>query len=398
MKLARKKLSRKNRRAIYIVFFLCLSCISLYGQSKRFYQQFADSEMKRFPEAWQLDHGKRLYFGYAQGLGCLAMLKVWEKTKEQRYFDYVEAWADTIINENGDIHLYKIETYNIDYINPGKILFTLYEKTGKVKYKRAMEKLMAQLKHHPRTLEGVYWHKLIYPHQIWLDGIYMGDPFVAAYGKFVNDSAYFDDVLNQILVTASHTHDGKTGLYYHAWDESKKQQWANKQTGQSPNFWGRSIGWWFMALVDVLDFIPPGYPNRDKVIVLLADLADTLSNYQDEEGLWWQILDKPGAPGNYQEASVNSMFMYAYAKAVNKAYIPKKYKRVAEEAWSGIQKKLLKSETDGSLTLIHCNAVAGLGGNPYRDGSYDYYISERVRENDSKATGPLIMGLLELNK
>src|SRR5690606_12128392 len=142
--------------------------------------QFAESEMKRFPEAWQFDHGKRLYFGYTQGLGCMAMLKMWEQTKEQKYFDYVEKWADSIINDQGKIHLYSVEAYNIDYINSGKVLFPLYEKTGKQKYKLAIERLMGQLEHHPRTHEGVYWHKLRYPHQIWLDGLYMGDPFVAA--------------------------------------------------------------------------------------------------------------------------------------------------------------------------------------------------------------------------
>ncbi|GHE48266.1 glycoside hydrolase family 88/105 protein [Sphingobacterium griseoflavum] len=389
---------RINKNAIYILWLMIFSALCVRAQPVKFYQQFADAEIQRFPEAWQLDHGKRLYFGYAQGLGCLAMLKVWEKSKEQRYFDYVEAWADTMINENGDIHLYKIETYNIDYINPGKILFTLYEKTGKMKYRRAIDNLMGQLKHHPRTLEGVYWHKLIYPHQIWLDGIYMGDPFVAAYGEFVGDSTYFDDVINQILVTAKHTRDKKTGLYYHAWDESKQQRWADKETGQSPNFWGRSVGWWFMALVDVLDFIPSRYPNREKLIALLEDLAETLPRYQDEEGLWWQILDRSGETGNYQEASVNAMFMYAYAKAANEGYIAEKYRAIAERTWLGIKKKLLKIEPDGRLTLTQCNAVAGLGGNPYRDGSYAYYINERVRENDSKATGPFIMGLLELDK
>lgn len=370
----------------------------MQAQPTKLYQAFADSEIKRFPEAWQLDHGKRLYFGYAQGVGCLAMLKVWEQTQQQHYFDYVEAWADTLINANGDIHLYKVETYNIDYINPGKILFSLYEQTKKEKYRLAIEKLMAQLKHHPRTQEGVYWHKLVYPHQIWLDGLYMGDPFVAAYGKFTGDSTYFDDVLNQVLVTAKHTYDAKTGLYYHAWDESKNQRWANKQTGQSPNFWGRSVGWWFMALVDVMDFIPKDYPKSDEVLALIQGLAKRLPEYQDNDGLWWQVLDRPGAAGNYQEASVNAMFMYAYAKAVNKGYLEPAYRKVAEKTLAGIQKKLLRKESDGTLSLLQCNAVAGLGGQPYRDGSYDYYINERVRENDSKATGPFIMGLLELDR
>ncbi|MBD1424700.1 glycoside hydrolase family 88/105 protein [Sphingobacterium arenae] len=380
----------------FVVF--CFSGAWVKAQERKLYLRFAESEMQRFPEAWQIDHGKRLYFGYGQGLGCLAMLKMWEKTGDQKYFDYVETWADTIINEEGSIHLYKRETYNIDYINPGKILFTLYEKTGKEKYKLAIENLMSQLKVHPRTLEGAYWHKLIYPHQIWLDGIYMADPFIAAYGKFTGDNAYFDDVINHILVTAKHTYDPQTGLYYHAWDESKKQQWANKVTGQSPNFWGRSIGWWFMALVDVLDFIPEDYPKRDEIVAIIDGLAKTLPKYQDEEGLWWQVLDQAGKEKNYQEASVNAMFMYSFAKAANRGYIPQSYHAIAERTLKGIQKKLLKKDVDGTLTLIQCNAVAGLGGHPYRDGSYDYYVNERIRENDAKATGPFIMGLLELDQ
>ncbi|TYP98424.1 unsaturated rhamnogalacturonyl hydrolase [Sphingobacterium allocomposti] len=382
---------------IFLLFFSVGTAI-VRGQDKKLYQQFADSEISRFPEAWQLDHGKRLYFGYSQGVGCLAMLKVWQKTGEQRYFNYVEQWADTLINERGEIHLYKVETYNIDYINAGKILFSLYEETGKEKYRMAIERLMAQLKHHPRTHEGAFWHKLIYPHQIWLDGRYMGDPFVAAYGKFTGESSYWDDVINQILVTAKHTRDPNTGLYYHGWDESRNQLWANKMTGQSPSFWGRSVGWWFMALVDVLDFIPEDYPRRDSVLVLLQDLAQTLPSYQDKDGLWWQVLDQPGREKNYQEASVNSMFLYAYAKAVNKGYLPPTYRDVAEKALIGIKNNLLKKEDSGLWTLIQCNAVSGLGGHPYRDGSYTYYVNERIRENDAKATGPFIMALLELDR
>lgn len=386
------------RHTTTFILFLCLLSLRSMAQEQKLYLQFAESEMKRFPEAWQIDHGKRLYFGYGQGLGCLAMLKMWEKTGNQQYFDYVEAWADTIINEEGNIYLYKKETYNLDYINPGKILFTLYEKTGKEKYKLAIDNLMGQLKVHPRTLEGAYWHKLIYPHQIWLDGVYMADPFIAEYGQFTQDNTYYNDVINHILVAAKHTYDKKTGLYFHAWDESKKQQWANKVTGQSPNFWGRSIGWWFMALVDVLDFIPADYPKRDEIVAIINGLAQTLPKYQDNEGLWWQVLDRIGDKKNYQEASVNTMFMYSFAKAVNKGYIPDSYKAVAEKTLTGIQKKLLKNEPDGALTLTQCNAVAGLGGHPYRDGSYDYYVNERIRENDAKATGPFIMGLLELNR
>lgn len=359
---------------------------------------FADSEMKRFPQAWQLDHGKRLYFGYAQGVGCQAMLEVWRETNDRKYLDYVIEWADTIINDKGDIHLYKVETYNIDYINPGKVLFEVYKQTGNEKYKLAMDKLVAQMKMHPRTLEGAFWHKLIYQHQIWLDGLYMGSPFLAEYAVTFNQSEWIDDVVNQFLVCAKHTYDAGTGLYYHAWDESKKQRWANKETGQSPNFWGRSIGWWFMALVDVLDFIPQDHPERPELIKMIQGLAKTLPKYQDKTGLWYQVLDKGDREGNYLEASASSMFMYAYAKAVNQQYIDKSYRKIAEKAYDGLMKTLIVKNEDGTLTLTKCCAVSGLGGNPYRDGSFEYYVNERIRDNDAKATGPFIMGCLELGK
>ncbi|MGJ1409769.1 glycoside hydrolase family 88/105 protein [Sphingobacterium thalpophilum] len=358
------------------------------------YQHFADSEMKRFPEAWQLDHGKRLYFGYAQGLGCLAMLKVFEKTGDKKYFNYVEKWADTLINEKGQIHLYELSTYNVDYINPGKILFELYEKTKKEKYRLAIESLAHQLKYQPTTLEGAYWHKLIYPHQVWLDGVYMTAPFLTKYAKMVGDDRYYDKAVDEILITAKHTFDAATGLYYHAWDESKKQAWANPQTGQSPNFWGRSIGWYYMAVIDVLDDLPARHPRRPALIQLVQSLAESLARYQDQEGLWWQVIDQPQRERNYQEASVNSMLLYAYAKGIHKKYLQESYRTLVDRLYRGIRKKLLKRE-NGAWTLIQCNAVAGLGGSPYRDGSYDYYVGERVRKNDTKATGPFIMGCIE---
>lgn len=385
-------------KKIFIAISVAIACFSQAALAQKTGIWFAESEMKRAPQAWQLDHGKRLYFGYAQGVGCTAMLKVWKETGDRKYLDYVIQWADTIINDNGEIHLYKVETYNIDYINSGKVLFDVYRETGNEKYKLAMDRLVDQMKLHPRTLEGAFWHKLIYPHQIWLDGLYMGSPFLAEYAITFNQLELIEDVINQFLVCAKHTYDKKTGLYYHAWDESKKQRWANKETGQSPNFWGRSIGWWFMALVDVLDFIPADYPQRPELVGMIRALAESLPAYQDKTGLWYQILDKGDKPGNYLEASVSSMFMYSYAKAVNKGYIDQKYRQVAEKAYDGLMKELIVKNEDGTLTLTQCCSVGGLGGNPYRDGSFEYYISEKIRDNDSKATGPFIMGCLELKK
>lgn len=360
--------------------------------------RFAESEMKRAPQAWQLDHGKRLYFGYSQGVGTLAMLKVWKETGDDKYLDYVVEWADTLINDQGEIHLYKVETYNIDYINSGKVLFEVYRQTGNEKYRLAMDRLVDQMKMHPRTHEGVFWHKLIYQHQIWLDGLYMGSPFLAEYAVTFNRPDLIDDVMNQFLVTAKRTYDEATGLYYHAFDESKRQLWANKETGQSPNFWGRSIGWWFMALVDVLDYIPEDHSQRHELIDMIRGLAEVLPRYQDTSGLWYQVLDQGDREGNYLEASVSSMFMYSFAKAVNKGYIDKQYRTVAERAYEGLMSRLIVKNEDGTLTLTQCCSVGGLGGNPYRDGSFEYYISEKIRDNDAKATGPFIMGCLELNK
>lgn len=357
---------------------------------------FADSEMARFPEAYRLDHGNRLFFGYAQGVGCCAMLKMWKKTGERRYFDYVEQWADSLINDKGEILLYHVETYNIDYINSGKVLFDLYRETGKEKYKIAMDALINQMKNHPRTLEGGYWHKLVYQHQIWLDGLYMASPFLAQYGAEFNQPQWIDEAVKQFRLCHKHTYDEKTGLYHHAWDESKSQRWANPETGHSPNFWGRSIGWWYMALVDALDFIPEGHPGRAELIGYIKGLAETLPKYQDKDGLWYQVLDQPTRKGNFPEASVTTQFMYAYAKAVNKGYIDAKYRAVAEKALKGLKDKLLVEKQDGTLSLTRCCQVGGLGGNPYRDGSFEYYIGEKMRDNDAKATGPLIMGCLEL--
>ncbi|MGJ1432699.1 glycoside hydrolase family 88/105 protein [Sphingobacterium spiritivorum] len=385
-----------SRIGMYLLIVLLLA--GSFVSAQKTYQKFADSEIKRFPQAWQLDHGKRLYFGYGQGLACLAMLEVWKATKDKKYLDYVEKWADTIINEKGEIHLYKVETYNLDYINPGKILFELYKQTHKEKYKLAMDRLIHQLEVHPRTLEGAFWHKLTYQHQIWLDGLYMASPFLAQYGKEFNRPELIDDAINQFLICAKHTYDPATGLYYHGWDESKQQRWANKETGQSPSFWGRSIGWWFMALVDVLDYVPADHPKRAELLKITDQLSATLVKYQDTQGLWSQVIDKSKQEGNYQESSVSAMLMYAYAKGVNKGYINLRYKGIAEKAYKGLMEQLIVTEPNGNLTLTKCCAVAGLGGNPYRDGSYSYYVNERIRDNDAKANGPFIMGCVALNK
>ena len=368
------------------------------GWSQKWSVRFADSEMKRFPKAWQLDYGARPYFGYSQGLGCLAMLRLWQTTGDRKYYDYVYNWCDTLINTQGQIYLYEPKKHNLDFVNSGKVLFTVYKETKQKRFKVAMDSLRQQMETQPRTSEGIFWHKQSYPYQIWLDGLYMGDPFLAQYAATFNEPTLLDDAIKQILIGAKHTYDAKTGLYYHAYDESRQQRWADKITGHSPNFWGRSMGWLFMAVVDILDFVPQNHPQRPQLIAIIKGLADTLPKYQDKDGLWYQVIDQPTREGNYAEASASSMFMYAIAKAVNKGYLAPKYKVIALKAFDGITTKLIKIDADGTLSLTHCCAVAGLGGNPYRDGSYEYYIHEKIRDNDAKATGPFIMGCIELNK
>lgn len=364
---------------------------------KGYAQRFADSEISRFPEAWMLDHCTAPFFGYSQGVGCSAMLAVWHATGDDHYFRYVEKLADSLVHEDGSIHRYEEDKYNLDFINSGKYLFDCYAVTGKEKYRRAMQTLLKQIEKQPRTSDGGFWHKLRYEHQMWLDGLYMCSPFLAQYGATFNEPKWIEEAVKQIKLCHLHTHDPATGLYHHAWDESRSQRWADPATGHSPSFWGRSIGWWFMALVDNLDFIPQEHPDRREIIGYVQGLAAAVVKYQ-RNGLWYQVVDCPERAGNYPEASVTTQFMYALTKAVNKGYIDRSYRKNAIAALAAIQDRLILELEDGTLSLIQCCAVGGLGGNPYRDGSFEYYINERVHDNDAKATGPFIMGCLELEK
>ena len=362
-------------------------------------RRFADSEMARFPEAWQLDHGSRLYFGYSQGVGCCAMLKMWKATGDEKYYRYVEHWADSLIAADGTIHLYTPESYNLDFINSGKVLFDLYRQTHDKKYRKAMDGLIKQLKNQPRTCDGGYWHKLIYPHQMWLDGIYMASPFMAQYGAEFDKPEWIAEAVKQVTLCHDHTLDAATGLYHHAWDESRSQRWADPVTGHSPCFWGRSMGWYFMALVDCLDFIPLEDEAYARIAGYVRELAAVLPRWQDADGLWYQVVDCPERDGNFPEASVTAQFMYAYAKAINKGILDADtFAFIPLRALQGLRSRLIVENADGTLTLTRCCQVGGLGGNPYRDGSFDYYIHEKIRDNDAKATGPFIMGCLEIAK
>lgn len=361
--------------------------------------RMADSEMAHFPEAATVDFNPKGKWSYTPGLIAFAMINLAEATGDEKYYDYAKAYADRFINEDGEIESYKRSDFNIDNINSGKFLFHLYKKTNDERYKKAIHMLRGQLNEHPRTTDGGFWHKKIYTNQMWLDGLYMGAPFYAEFGKEFNEPEAFDDVAHQFVTVHKHTYNPEVGLNYHGWDESKTQQWANPETGQSPHFWGRAMGWYAMALVDALDFIPQNHSGRDTIVTILNEVAAGIKKHQDEEsGLWYQVLDQGNREGNYHEASASSMFVYALAKAARQGYIGEEYRRVAEKGYEGMLNNFIKENEDGTISLARVCAVAGLGGDPYRDGSYEYYVGETIRDNDPKGVGPFILASLEMNK
>ena len=398
---------------IPLVFFLCsIGCkerrqtesISASVKTKselasqKWSEQMAQSIMTRYPESYQIEGRDTPKWGYTHGLVLNAFLQLYRETGDETYYNYVKGYLDELINEDGSIKTYPFEDYNIDKINPGKLLFTFYEKTKEEKYLKAMQLLRKQLEEHPRTSQGGFWHKKRYPSQMWLDGLYMGAPYYAQYAITYGDAENLADVAKQFELIQEHAIDPETKLLYHGWDESKAQKWADPITGVSPNFWSRSLGWYAMALVDVLDYFPEDHPKRALLISYLNQLVEALIPFQHKSGLWYQVPTMGDQEGNYLEASGSSMFAYAIAKGVNKGYLDTYFKTVANKAFDGLTQKLIKRNADGTITLTQVCAVAGLGGDPYRDGSYEYYVNERIQSNDPKGTGPFIMAALQLGR
>jgi unsaturated rhamnogalacturonyl hydrolase len=356
------------------------------------------SIMMQHKESYMIDDAITPKWDYVHGLVLTSFDELNKKHPNQKYSAYSKTYVDKLVQEDGTIDTYKLETYNIDMVVAGRLLFDLYATTKEAKYLKALQTLRKQIEEQPRTASGGFWHKKIYPNQMWLDGLYMGEPFYAQYTVTFEDGKNLDDIAKQFELIQKNARDSKTGLFYHGWDESKQMPWANKTTGTSPNFWSRSLGWYAMALVDVLDYFPKDHPKQKELVSYLNQLANTLVKFQDKSGLWYQVTDKGAVGGNYLEASGTAMFTYAFAKGVNKGYLPKKFKTAAKKAFSGMTKHLIKVGQNGEVTITQACAVAGLGGNPYRDGSFEYYVNERKKDNDPKATGPFILAALELNK
>jgi len=354
--------------------------------------------MKRHPEAYMIDNAKAPKWDYVHALVLHSFEELYKKNPDPRYAEYIKNYVDILVQNDGTIKTYELDKYNIDLVLPGRLLFNIYETTKDNRYLIAMQTIKKQLEGQPRTSTAGFWHKNIYPNQMWLDGLYMGSPFYAQYTVTFENGKNLDDVAKQFEEMQLHATDPKTGLLYHGWDEKKLMPWSNKETGNSPNFWSRALGWYVMAIVDALDYFPKDHPKQKELVGYLNNVAASLANYQDKSGLWYQVTDMGGREGNYLESTGSSMFAYAFAKGANKGYLPAKYKKIANKAFDGLTKQLIKVDTDGTITLTQACAVAGLGGNPYRDGSYEYYVNERKKDNDPKGTGPFILAALELNR
>lgn len=361
-------------------------------------ERMALSIISRYPESWKIDGHEAPKWDYKIGMILTACQKLYTKTNNPKYYDYVKGYADVFIDETGAIKKFDPENHSLDNINAGKILFDLYYKTKEEKYLTALKTLRNNFDDYPRTPSGGFWHKKIYPNQMWLDGLYMGEPFYARYTAEFEKGEKLNDVAHQFELLHQHTFDKKTDLYFHAWDESKQMLWANKQTGTAPHIWLRALGWYGMALVDALDYFPMDHPKRNELIGYLNELAIAVSKYQDKSGLWYQIPNLPKQKGNYLESSGSSMLVYTLAKGVHKDYLPLKFEKVANKGFNGLIKNVIKVDKNGEVHITQVCGSAGLGGNPYRDGSFEYYMSEKIVTDNSHGLGAFLLAAIELDK
>lgn len=356
----------------------------------------AESVMERTPKLYEKGYNGKWSYDYGVVLRGFALL--WKRTGERKYFQYIREQMDYFIGEDGSVRGYRKDEYNIDHLNNGKLLFLLYTETGLGKYRQAADLLRSQLAAHPRTSEGAFWHKKIYPYQIWLDGLYMGAPFYLEYLLTFEDGNGLDDVTKQFILCEKHTRDAKTGLLYHAWDEQKVQPWCDPATGLSPNFWGRSMGWFVMALADTLELLPKEHRDYNELVRIFRDALTALRNYQDQaSGVWYQVINLGGRKGNYLEASASSMITFAIAKGIRLGVLDaNEWRKPLDKAFRGLIAEFVLETKEGWVNLNKNCMVAGLGGEDRRDGTYAYYVSEPIITNDLKGVGAFLQACAEV--
>lgn len=338
-------------------------------------------------------------WNYEQGLILRAVQTVWERNPSATYFNYIKGKTDYFVTNAGGINTYDVNSYTLDNIAQGRVLPFLYRQTGAAKYKLAADRLRAQFSSHPRTNDGGFWHKKTYPYQMWLDGLFMAGPFYAEYVSSYGPASDLEDVTKQFLLMDNHGKKDTTGLLYHGWDESKQMAWANPVSGCSPNVWGRAMGWCAMGLVDVLEILPAATPKRDSLLLMWKTMRKGIKNTQDDgNGLWYQVMDKGDSTGNFVEASASCMLVYAVAKAVRLGYSPKEDLSIAQKGFAGIVAQFVTVDLQGRVHLNGICPVAGLGGTPYRDGSYAYYVSTGTVQDDPKGVGAFILAAVEIER
>ncbi|MBL7737951.1 MAG: glycoside hydrolase family 88 protein [Chitinophagaceae bacterium] len=336
-------------------------------------------------------------WNYEIGVVLMGFERLGTMTGDKTYMEYAKHIVDHFIKEDGTIRTYVMDEYNSDNVPPGRQLLRLHELYKEEKYKIAAQTLRDQISWQPRNKTGGFWHKLKYPSQMWLDGLYMLQPFYAEYAVVNKQPGDFNDIINQFVWMEKYGRDAKTGLLYHGWDESRLQRWADPKTGLSPEFWSRSMGWYMMALVDVLDFIPQTHPRRSELIKILNRLTTAIVKFQDvKSGVWWQVTDKANKEKNYLESSGTAMFVFAMAKGIRLKYLPQSFTVALKKAYDGMIKEFVKEDANGKYHYVQAVAGAGLGGTPYRDGTYEYYVNEPRRDDDLKAIGPFIQACIEI--
>lgn len=351
---------------------------------------------------WNIEkirQGLKSTWNYIDGCMIKAVLEMYAITGEEKYFRFADGFIDCKVREDGTIDGYDVQELNIDNINAGKTLFELYDLTGKEKYRKAIDLVYSQIEQMPRTKEGSFWHKNIYPNQVWLDGLYMCQPFYMEYETRFHDKKNYDDIFNQFEQVIQHMRDEKTGLYYHAYDSSREMFWCDKVTGLSRNFWLRAIGWYAMALLDTLDKADASYgAPYENMKQVFRELADAMLRYQNENGMWYQVVNVGGMDGNYLETSGSAIMAYALLKGVRLGFLPEKYRAYGQKAFQGICDTYLSEDETGQLHLGGICLVAGLGGKQRRSGTYEYYLSEPVVQDDAKGVGPFLLAYTEMRR
>ncbi len=423
-------MSGKTRNINFDNLFINGSLSLLEPPYKHYSEWLTYSEMQRVPKSYLLDFSSKPKWSYVMGIELEGMLDTYLRYGGEAIRQYCQEYTDTMIYANGDIRGYNILDYNLDNIRTGHFVTRMYQNYPEAKNLKAMQTMMKQLQDQPRTIaDKVFWHKAIYAYQVWLDGIFMGLPYrvltapITTPAKDIKKGAVtkiYDDAVNQLKTTYARTLDPKTGLNRHAYDETRKTFWADKETGLSQHCWGRAQGWFTMALIEVLDALPEDYARRSEVIDLLVKDFDAILKWQDKQtGVWYQVMDSPGREGNYLESTCSAMFTYALLKAYRKGYVGEQYRDAGVKAYKGIIKHFIRVNEDKTISLTQCCAVAGLGPaatpeveaamkkvnpkgsvkeNAKRDGSFAYYLSEPIRDNDAKGVGPFIWASLEMEQ